>query len=99
MLEMATKFTVQQNDITALPADLVLLKHAKGFHGGDLEVARQLMNAAVCIESEISPRPDDYVIIDAGQAISPARVMFVGTPALRDFSYDQMHRFAARAIE
>ena len=30
---MTTKFTVQLGDITNVPSDLLLLKHAKGFHG------------------------------------------------------------------
>jgi hypothetical protein len=76
-----------------------LLKYANGFHGGDLAVAMLLTNAGVCTEAEISPRPDDYVAIDTRQAVAPARVMFLGTPALRDFSYGQMHHFATRAIE
>src|ERR1700746_1607383 len=96
---MATKFSVQQNDITTLPSDLLLLKHAKGFHGGDFAVATLLTNAGTCTEAEISPRPDDYIIIEAGKALAPARVMFVGTPPLWDFSYNHMHHFGARAIE
>ncbi len=96
---MATKFTVQQNDITELPSDLLLLKYAKGFHGGDLVVANLLAASGACTEAELSPRPDGFAIVETGGAIAPRRVMFVGTPALRDFSYDQMHRFAVRAIE
>ena len=42
---MPTKFTVQQNDITSARSDLLLLKHAKGFHGGDLVVANELNRA------------------------------------------------------
>jgi hypothetical protein len=96
---MPTKFTVQQNDITNVPSDLLLLKHAKGFHGGDLVVANALMVAGVCSEAELSPRVDDFVIVETKKAIAPARVLFVGTPPLRDFSYAQMYHFAARAIE
>jgi hypothetical protein len=96
---MATKFSVQQNDLTAVPSDLLLLKHAKGFHGGDLEVANLLTHAGICTEAEISPRPDEFAVVQTTKAIAPTRVMFVGTPHLRDFAYGQMHHFAARAIE
>src|SRR5689334_7185894 len=96
---MPTKFTIQQNDITRAPSDVLLLKHAKGFHGGDLGVANELMVAGICAEKEISPKPDDFVIVETNGVIAPARVLFVGTPPLRDFSYAQMHHFAARAIE
>lgn len=96
---MPTTFTVQQDDITRVPADLLLLKHAKGFHGADLIVANELTAAGVCAEHEISPHPDGFAIVDAKKAIAPSRVMFVGTPPLRDFSYGQMRHFARRAIE
>jgi hypothetical protein len=96
---MPTKFTIQQNDITSAHSDVLLLKHAKGFHGGDLVVANELMVAGICSEKEISLRPDDFVIVETNGVIAPARVLFVGTPPLRDFSYAQMYHFAARAIE
>jgi hypothetical protein len=96
---MATKFTVQQNDIIKLPSDLLLLKHAKGFHGGDLAVANSLIAEGVCTEEEISPGQDEFVILRTTKLVAPSRVMFVGTPPLRDFSYGQMRHFAARAIE
>jgi hypothetical protein len=96
---MPTKFTIQQNDISSVPSDVLLLKHAKGFHGGDLVVANELMVAGICSEKEISPKPDDFVIVETQNVIAPARVLFVGTRLLRDFSYAQMYHFAARAIE
>ena len=97
--KMATKFTVQRSDVATVTSDLLLLKHAKGFHGGDLEVANLLTRAGICTEAEISPRPDEYAVVQTTKAIAPTRVMFVGTPHLRDFSYGQMHRFATRSIE
>jgi hypothetical protein len=96
---MPTKFTIQQNDITSVPSDVLLLKHAKGFHGGDLVVANELIVAGICSEKEISPQPDDFVVIETQNVIAPTRVLIVGTPPLRDFSYAQMYHFAARAIE
>ena len=90
---------VQQNDITKVPSDLLLLKYARGFHGGDMAVANLLMVEGVCSEEEISPVRDEFVIVRTPKAVAPSRVMFVGTPHLRDFSYEQMRHFAARAIE
>src|SRR5215475_1872486 len=57
------------------------------------------MVAGICSEKEISPKLDDFVIVETENVIAPARVLFVGTPPLRDFSYGQMYHFAARAIE
>ena len=96
---MATKFTVQQDDITRVRSDLLLLKHARGFHGGDLVVADRLMNSGACKEADISPGPDNFAFVSTGQVIAPARVLFLGTQHLRNFSYSQMRHFASRAIE
>src|SRR5215831_11666506 len=96
---MPTTFTVQQDDVTRVPSDLLLLKHARGFHGADLIVANELTAAGVCTGQEISPHPDGFAIIDPKKVIAPSRVMFVGTLPLRDFSYGQMRHFARRAIE
>jgi hypothetical protein len=96
---MPTTFTVQQDDITRVPSDLLLLKHAKGFHGADLIVANALTGAGICTEHEISPHPDGFATVDPKKVIAPAQVMFVGTPPLRDFSYSQMRHFARRSIE
>jgi hypothetical protein len=57
------------------------------------------MVAGICAEKEISPGPDDFVIVETNSVIAPAQVLFVGTPPLRDFSYAQMYHFVARAIE
>ena len=96
---MPTIFTVQKSDITTFASDLLLLKHARGFHGGDLAVANLLTDSGACTIAEISPRPDDFAIVQTRKAIAPARVMFLGTMHLGAFSYGQMHHFAARAIE
>jgi hypothetical protein len=96
---MATRFAIEQNDITTFASDLLLLKHAKGFHGGDLIVADLLTKSGACTEPQISPQPNDFAIVQTKKAIVPPLVMFLGTPHLRDFSYGEMHRFASRAIE
>ena len=95
---METKFTIQLNDITRLASDLLLLKHARGFHGGDLLVANLLTKAGLCTLDEISPKLDNFTIVQTNGTIAPASVMFIGTPNLGMFTYGQMHRFAARAI-
>src|SRR5215467_1679001 len=96
---MPTRFTVLHDDITTLPSDLLLLKHAMGFHGGDLVVAHLLTGSRICTEDEISPHLDKFAIVDTRKLIAPARVMFLGTQHLGVFSYSQMRHFAARAIE
>jgi hypothetical protein len=54
---MPTKFSIQQNDITSAPSDLLLLKHAKGFHGGDLVVANELIVAVSILKRRLVRSP------------------------------------------
>jgi hypothetical protein len=96
---MPSEFSVKQDDITKVGADLLLLKHAKAFHGADMAIANLLCSAGVCAEKDIRPRPDDFVIVETKKVIAPARVMFLGTPGLGDFNYGRMRHFASRAME
>jgi hypothetical protein len=96
---MFPEFTVQQGNVTRVPSDLLLLKYAQAFYGADEYVAEVLVSAGACSPDELRPRPDDFVIVDTKGVISPSRVMFLGTPPLHVFAYDEMRQFAARGVE
>lgn len=93
------EFAVKEGDVIHESADLLLLKFAQGFYGADRTVAARLVTAGVCNEKEIQPRPGEFIVIETQDAIAPKRVMFLGTPPLRSFSYNEMVLFARRAIE
>jgi hypothetical protein len=78
---------------------LLLLKYAQDFYGADAAVASRLVAARVCADAEIRPTPGDFVVIDTQGALAPRRVLFLGTPPLRSFNYNEMEVFARRAIE
>jgi len=94
-----TEFSVQLGDVLDVPSDLLLLKHAQHFFGADEAVARQLVSERLCSEADLRVKPGNFVIIDTQEAIAPKRVMFLGTPPLHDFTYDEMREFAQKAIE
>lgn len=94
-----TEFAVQEGDVAAVASDLLLLKYAQSFYGADAAVATLLVSSRVSSYEEISPAPGEFAVVETRGALAPARAMFVGTPPLRSFSYDEMHRFAGRAIE
>jgi len=96
---MIPEFRVQHDDVLKVGSDLLLVKYAHGFYGADMQIARALARAAVCSLEEIDPAPDSSVIVETAGAIAPSRVMFLGTPALSAFSYNEMRHFAARSIE
>src|SRR5205823_886991 len=86
-------------DVTEVPSDLLLLKHAGSFYGADESVAVRLMQRKVCREDDISPADGEVVLLDAKDALAPKRVLFLGTPRLGKFRYNEMRQFARRAIE
>jgi hypothetical protein len=94
-----TEFSVHQGDVVSVPSDLLLLKHAQNFYGADQAVARRLISARVCAQKDLQPAPGEVVVFETDGAIAPKRVMFVGTPPLHGFTYEQMRRFARTAIE
>jgi hypothetical protein len=96
---MSIEISVQCDNVTVVPADLLLLKHAQGFHGADEVVAARLTERRICSESDIAPSAGEHVLLDTLQAIPAKRVLVLGTPRLRDFRYREMKQFARRAIE
>ena len=96
---MIPEFRVQHDDVLTVPSDVLLVKYARGFHGVDLKVARALARVGVSALDKIDPAPDDSVMVETRGTIAPSRVMFLGTPTLSAFSYNEMHHFAARSIE
>jgi len=96
---MIPEFRVQHDDVLTVPSDVLLVKYARGFYGVDLKVARALARAGVSALAKIDPAPDDSVMVETRGTIAPSRVMFLGTPTLSAFSYDEMRHFAARSIE
>ena len=93
------EFRVKAADVTEESSDLLLLKFAQNFYGADRAVASRLVSARVCREAEIQPRPGEFSMIETRGCIAPARVMFLGTPPLHSFLYNEMEIFACRAVE
>lgn len=93
------EFAVKEGDVVREPSDLLLLKYARGFHGADQAVASRLISAGVCAEAELRPAPGDFVVLETKGTIAPKRVLFLGTPALLSFNYNEMEMFARQAVE
>lgn len=93
------KTTIVQQDVTEVPADLLLLKYARSFHGADETVAVRLLQRGACGEAEISPDEGEAALVETQGAIAAERVLFLGTPRLGKFRYKEMRTFTKRAIE
>lgn len=86
-------------DVAEVSSDVLLLKHAGGFYGADKSIAARLVTAKVCSQPQLAVGPDDYVVIDAKNAVQPARVLFLGTAPLHSFGYPEMEHFGECAID
>src|ERR1700722_7646251 len=96
---MPIEVSVQCADVTNVPADLLLLKHAQGFYGADESVATRLTQRGLCSVSDISPADGEHRLVDSSGAIAAKKILFLGTADLREFRYREMKQFAQRAIE
>ena len=96
---MPIEISVQCADVANVPADLLLLKHAQGFHGADQMVAALLTGRGICKEVDIAPPNGNHVLLESGGAIAAKRTLFLGTPRLRNVSLSGNGAIRARAIE
>jgi hypothetical protein len=95
---MSTKFNVVNDDITRVPSDVVLLKHAGGFFGADEVIANRLATAGRCSKEDLALLPKTHLIVDSTGVISSDHVVFLGTLPLFDFGYNEMREFAEHTI-
>jgi hypothetical protein len=93
------EYLVQKGDVISVASDLLILKYAQELYGADAVVARHLISSGVCTREDIRLLPGEFALIETRNAIVPKRVLFLGTPQLEDFTYDQMQLFSHNAIE
>jgi hypothetical protein len=96
---MTLQVAVVKDDVTTFAADVLLLKHARGFHGADLTVAQRLIQYGTCTERDLTLDDGEHALVEAKQAVAAKHVLFLGAPRLGEFRYREMRRFARRAIE
>jgi len=96
---MVLKVAIVKDDVTRVAADVLLLKHAQGFYGADEAVALRLVQYGIGSERDIAPGEGEHRLVETHDALPARRVLFLGTPPLRKFSYREMRQFARRAIE
>ncbi len=96
---MSLKLSAVHDDVTNVPADALLLKHAGSFYGADEAVALRLTERSVCELDELAVAQGDYCCVETRGAIAAARVLILGVARLGEFRYRAIRRFAAQAID
>ncbi len=88
-----------KGNVIDVAADVLVLKHAQGFHGADEAVYLRLLQANVCSEDCIQPKIHESTWVKSQGSIAANEVLFVGTPPLREFRYREIRSFSRRAIQ
>lgn len=92
-------FTIEQNDITRVDADVAAFKYAQNFHGADAMVGSRLIETGLGVEDfRPSHKIGDYRYLPSGGALTARSALFVTTPKLRELGYKQIREFAARTL-
>jgi hypothetical protein len=85
------ELVVVADDVTKRPCDVLILKHADGFHGVDAVVSNRIGFTAGVSEGE--------AVFWAGRNIEASKVLYIGVGPLGRFRYPQIRTFGQRALE
>lgn len=88
-----------KEDVISIKADVLLLKHARSFHGADEAVHLRLVHGGACLDGEVRPEDGESILLETKGTIESNRVLFLGTPRLGKFRYKEIRNFARTAIQ
>ena len=91
------KLNVVRGDAFNVKGDVLILKYAQAPYGLDEAIARELMKFDPNIISKL-PSPSEYYFTDSHQVTQAEKLIFVGTPALRNFRYREIREFSREAL-
>lgn len=83
--------SVVSGDILLRPSNLLVLKHADGFHGVDAAVAKRLRFSETVANGGSKVVP--------GRGTKADQVLFIGVGPLGQFRYEQIRRFARQCLK
>ena len=86
---------VQQGDALKIRTDVLALKYAQSLHGVDAQAVDKLKSSGW---KPTFPTPWDARLVEAGKGIAASKVLFVGVPPLREFSYREIRTFARKVL-
>lgn len=90
-------FRIVQDDIATVDADVVALKYAQSYYGVDAWMATTLIDAGMS-RDRLQPKAGEYALVETRGTIHAPDVLFVGTPHLRHFGYEQIYTFCTEAL-
>jgi hypothetical protein len=91
MVGQMVNISVVHADLSKHACDLLILKHADGFHGVDARVSAEIDFRDVLKRNE-------YVVV-SGKHLAAKRVLYVGVGPLNEFRYARIREFASLALQ
>lgn len=85
-------------DVVDVDAEVLLLKHAYGFHGADESVFLRLEQATI-VPADFAVDEGQSICVTTNGAVAARQALFIGTCRLGKFRYREIRRFARLAIE
>ncbi len=92
---MNPQIVVECSDIVDFACDVVVLKYARKFFGADEAVASRI---AGDYEQSITPDVGGHLLLLTKGKIAASQALFVGVPALNQFDYGEIRKFASQAM-
>lgn len=87
------RLRIAEADGLTYETDVLVLKHAQALYGLDAQVVQ-----AVGLATDLLPPPDGFRVVRSPDRIGAHGLLFVGTPAIRDFSYRDIRTFGYKAL-
>lgn len=96
-MQQPIKISIENIDATKLKADVLALKYAQARYGLDNFVYERLLEAGVK-ETQMSPKSGDFSILPSAYGIAANKVLFIGTPRLRDLGYSEVRNLGRTTL-
>lgn len=84
-------------DVLSFQTDVLVLKYAQHNYGID-EIVSDFLVDGGCDRLELSPRPDEFRIVDSKNGIDAKKILIMGVVELYQFEYRQIRDFARNAL-
>ncbi|MGZ5437600.1 MAG: hypothetical protein ACXWIF_16285 [Pyrinomonadaceae bacterium] len=99
LIEMSVPtISVKEGDVADFMSDVLVLKHAQGFHGADWYVYQRLKGPSIKPD-EVSIPPGSHLLLESGGKLKAKSVLFVGVSLLYDFGYPEIREFAIASMK
>jgi hypothetical protein len=89
--------SVVEGDITEFSCDAVMLKYARAHYGVDAFIANLIRGSLPRAKTE--PAEKKFSIVPTGDFLPAKATVFIGTPALYHFDYQDIVKFGQTAME